>query len=210
MHQADLELPAVKNRRLTRPIRWNHGGLQTFPRRSTRLNGIEFVIFLNGSYGVGKTSTLDHIGDLMAEAHRPFSLMDVDWFHRSWPPAGHDPSNIAIEAANMAAAWRNYKIAGPRQLIVSGVISSQHDRARYEAAFELPVRPVRLMAEERVIETRLRRRYTSDQDASLRWHLDRYRDLNSTLAKSDLDEVIIETSQCGPRDVAAKVLEHFS
>lgn len=41
------------------------------------------VIFLNGSYGVGKSATLDRVGDLLAESNRPFSLMDVDWFHRS-------------------------------------------------------------------------------------------------------------------------------
>lgn len=46
----------------------------------------EYAIFLNGGFGVGKSSTLEHVGDLLAEARRPFSLMDVDWFHRSWPP----------------------------------------------------------------------------------------------------------------------------
>lgn len=174
------------------------------------VNSSDFVIFLNGSYGVGKTSTLDHVGDLMAEALMPFSLMEVDWFHRSWPPAGHDPANVVIDAVNMAAVWRNYRSAGPRQLVVSGVISSPQDLARHEAAFELPVRPVRLVAEEREIESRLRRRYTSDQDSNLQWHLDRYRTLNFKLAQSHLDEIIIETSRCGPRDVAKKVLEHFS
>ncbi|MFK4084571.1 hypothetical protein ACI2LF_10715 [Kribbella sp. NPDC020789] len=44
-----------------------------------------YAIFLNGGYGVGKSSTLEHVGDLLAAAGTPFSLMDVDWFHRSWP-----------------------------------------------------------------------------------------------------------------------------
>ncbi|MGO2360990.1 MAG: hypothetical protein ACTH6N_07640 [Brachybacterium tyrofermentans] len=51
----------------------------------------EFGIFLNGSYGVGKSSTLEHLADLFAEANLPFSLFDVDWFHRSWPPAPRTP-----------------------------------------------------------------------------------------------------------------------
>lgn len=173
------------------------------------MNSTDFVIFLNGSYGVGKTSTLDHVGDLLAEGLLPFSLMDADWFHRSWPPGDHDPTNVIIEAANMAVVWRNYRSTGPRQLVVSGVIASPQDRARYEAAFELRVRPVRLVAEEREIESRLRRRYTPEQGSSLEWHLDRYRDLNSRLAQANLDEAIIETSRRGPRDVATSVLEHF-
>jgi len=66
-----------------------------------------YAIFLNGGYGVGKSSTLEHVGDLLARAGRPFSLMDVDWFHRSWPPAEHE--NAQIEADNIAAVWQNYQ-----------------------------------------------------------------------------------------------------
>jgi hypothetical protein len=51
------------------------------------IKGGSWAIFINGSYGVGKSSTLEHIGDLLADAGQPFSLMDVDWYHRSWPPA---------------------------------------------------------------------------------------------------------------------------
>ena len=58
----------------------------------------EYAIFLNGSYGVGKTSVLDHVGNLLAARGRPFSLMDVDWFHRSWPVADDDPDNTLVEA----------------------------------------------------------------------------------------------------------------
>ena len=174
------------------------------------LNHTDFVIFLNGSYGAGKTSTLDHVGDLLAEARKPFSRMDVDWFHRSWPPAAHDPANVITEAANMAAVWRNYKRTGPRQLVVSGVIAGLPDRARYEAAFGMPIRSVRLVADETEIEARLLRRYTPEQGSSLRWHLDRYRELNSALVTADLDEAIIQTSGCSPRDVAINVLGHFA
>ncbi|MBT2533231.1 AAA family ATPase [Arthrobacter sp. ISL-48] len=170
----------------------------------------DFVIFLNGTYGAGKTSTLDHIGDLLSQAQKPFSLMDVDWFHRSWPPSKDDPTNTDTEAANMAAVWRNYKNTGARQLVVSGVMASLQDRTRYEAIFELPVRPIRLTATEEETEKRLRRRYTPEQDSSLQWHLKRYRQLNSTLTAAGLDEAIIETTQRKPGQVARDVLEHFA
>ena len=76
-----------------------------------------YAIFLNGTYGVGKSSTLDHVGDLHGEQGRAFSLMDVDWFHRSWPPAKNDPDNVVTEADNMASVWERYSLAGPRQLV---------------------------------------------------------------------------------------------
>lgn len=168
-----------------------------------------YVIVLNGGYGVGKSSALDHVGDLLAEVGRPFSLMDVDWFHRSWPSAADDPENVLTEAQNMSAVWVNYQRAGPRQLVLSGVVASRHDRERYERVFALPGRSVRLEASAAVTEAHLRRRYTEHQSRSLDWHLERHEDLARQLAASDLDELIINTENQVPRAVAKLVLDHF-
>lgn len=168
-----------------------------------------YVIFLNGGYGVGKSSTLDHVGDLLADSGRAFCLMDVDWFHRSWPPAAEDPENVLIEAENMTAAWNNYLRAGPRQPVVAGVIASSRDRARYAEVFGLPIRSVRLVAAPAVVEVRLRGRYTEHQGANLSWHLDRYAELTKSLDLNGLDEAVVDTSELSPRSVAAGVLEHF-
>lgn len=172
-------------------------------------NDGDYAIFLNGSYGVGKSSTLDHVGDLLAHAGRPFSLMDVDWYHRSWPPADFDRGNKIIEAQNMAAVWANYKTAGPRQLVISGVITSQVELDRYSQALDLIVRPVRLVATRRVTEARLRGRYTATQSTKLDWHASRHQELSERLAEADLDEAIIETDTMQPIEVAAAVLNHF-
>lgn len=168
-----------------------------------------WAIFLNGSYGVGKSSTLDHIGDLMAESGQPFTLMDVDWFHRSWPPADHDQGNKIIEAQNMATVWANFQTAGPRQLVVSGVIANAADLERYSAALGLTIRPVRLVASNETTQRRLRGRYSSSQTAALQWHLDRYHELNDRLAAADLDELVIQTDEMSPTAVARAVLTHF-
>lgn len=168
-----------------------------------------YVIFLNGSYGVGKSSALDHLGDLLAERALPFSLMDVDWFHRSWPPAGDDPDNVLTEAANLATVWSNYRRTGPRQLVVAGVIASEQDRRRYEQAFALPVRSVRLRASPAVTEARLRSRYSVHQSRALDWHLQRHRAFSASLESADLDEHVIDTDTRSSRAVAEAVLDHF-
>jgi hypothetical protein len=147
----------------------------------------EYVIFLNGSYGVGKTATLDAIGNLLAEAGRPFSLMDVDWFHRSWPLAAFDEHNTIIEARNMAAVWANYRSAGPRQLVVSGVLTSHDDLDRYADALRMAVRPVRLVAAEATIRARLRQRYDPSRAAELDWHVERYAGVRDRQAEAALD-----------------------
>lgn len=168
-----------------------------------------YVILLNGAYGVGKSAALDHVGQLLAEAGRPFSLMDVDWFHRSWPPAADDPDNVLTEAKNMAVVWRNYLRAGPRQLAVSGVIASPGDRERYEKTFALSVRSVRLEASAAATEARLRRRYPAHQASSLLWHLERHENLAQRLVRADLDELAINTDCETPYSVAEEVLRHF-
>ena len=170
---------------------------------------VAYVIFLNGSYGVGKSSTLDHMGDLLAERGHPFSLMDVDWYHRSWPPAEDDPGNVVTEAVNMAAVWSNYRKTGARQPVVAGVVTSTADRNRYERVFNLPVRLVRLVAGPLVTEARLRRRYTEHQHPALSWHLRGYGALHEQLAQADLDELVVETDERDPQSVASEVAEHF-
>lgn len=167
----------------------------------------DYAIFLNGGYGVGKSSALEHAGDLLAEAGRPFSLMDVDWFHRSWPPAEQD--NALIEAQNIAAVWKGYRSVGLRQLVMCGVISTAAARERYEAAVELPVRMIRLTADADVTRKRLRGRYSPSQQPALEWHLERCDEIAARLEAADLDELVIDTSRIGPHEVAARTLRHF-
>lgn len=169
----------------------------------------EFAVFINGSYGVGKSSALDHVADLMAAARLPFSVMDVDWFHRSWPPAADDPANVLTEAKNMSAVWQNYRAAGTRNLFVSGVIASLEDQSRYAAAFGLRIRSVRLVASEEVTRTRLAGRYSNDQGLSLDWHLERFQELNRTIARVGLDELVIDTSLLSSAAVAESICDHF-
>lgn len=170
----------------------------------------EFVIFINGSYGVGKSSALDHVGDLLARTTQPFSLMDVDWFHRSWPPASADLGNVLIEADNLAAVWSNYRRVGRRQLVVSGVITSLEERRRYATAFGMTVRSVRLEASNAVTEARLRGRYSDAQGHALDWHLDRHVELTGRLRRADLDELTIATDDLAPSEVAERLLRQFA
>ncbi len=169
----------------------------------------EFVIFLNGVYGVGKSTVLDQVGHLLADAGRPFSLLDVDWFHRSWPPAEDDPENVLTEAENLRAVWGNYSRTGARQPVVSGVAESEADRARYEAVFGLPVRCVLLTAARDVIERRLRAWHSAGDDRALRWHLDRHAQLALRLHQSGLNEAEFATDDVPAVDVARLVISHF-
>ncbi|MGL3201197.1 MULTISPECIES: hypothetical protein [Curtobacterium] len=169
----------------------------------------EYAIFLNGSYGVGKSAVLDAVGDRLAASGRAFSVMDVDWFHRSWPVAEGDTENTVLEARNIAAVWANYRAAGPRQLVLSGVATSSADLDRYAEAVGLPVRSIRLVARPTTLEARLRNRYDEHRQHHLEWHLDRFERIAERQAAADLDELVVDTDAVAPADVADLVLRHF-
>ncbi len=169
----------------------------------------EDCLFLNGSYGVGKSATLDHLADLYAEHGLPFALFDVDWFHRSWPTAVDDPRNLRTEARNIAAVWRTYRETGPRTPIVAGVLESASDIERHEATFERPVRVVLLTASRPVVEQRLRGRYDVSRTAALDWHLADLDRVTSAIADVPA-ELVIDTDERSPREVARVVFEHVA
>ncbi|MFD2340047.1 hypothetical protein FGG90_13815 [Clavibacter tessellarius] len=163
------------------------------------------AVFLDGTYGVGKSAVLDHLGDLLAAEGTPFALMDVDGFHRSWPTAPGDPDNVLVEARAMAATWAAYRTAGPRQLVVSGVLAERADLDRYREALGVDVRCVRLTASDAVVEARLRSRYDADRAAALDWHLARFRDLAARQERAGLAEAVVATDGLAPREVARRV-----
>jgi len=173
------------------------------------MDGDGIGIFLNGSYGVGKSAVLDHLGDRFAAAGRPFSLFDVDWFHRSWPPAEDDPRNVVTEAENMRAVWANYERVGPRTPIVAGVIASEEDQARYETVFGRRLRIVLLTASPAVAEARLRGRYDAERGDALDWHLARRERLASELVSGPCNEFTLDTDHLTPAAVAAAVLRNL-
>jgi hypothetical protein len=168
-----------------------------------------WAIFLNGSYGVGKSSTLNHVADLLADSGQPFSLLDQDWFIRSWPPASRETGNKVIQIANMAAVWANYRSVGPRQLVICGVLTGQDDLDRYSSALGLAVRPVRLVASAAIAEQRLRNRYGPSEDWKVDWHLEHRAAVDQRIAAANLDELIIDTDAMTPPAVAERILRHF-
>ena len=165
----------------------------------------DFGIFLNGSYGVGKSAALDHLGDRFAAEGRPFSLFDVDWFHRSWPPAEDDPRNVLAEAQNMRAVWATYERVGPRTPLIAGVIASREDRERYQDVFGRRLRVVLLSASPAVAEQRLRGRYDEARAAARDWHLARHERLAEELASVAGNELVLATDELTPAQVAAAV-----
>lgn len=165
-------------------------------------------IFVDGSFGVGKSTVLDHLGDVFAAAREPFSLFDVDWFHRSWPTAADDERNVGVEARNMAAVWQNYRTAGERTPIIAGVVTGSTDAERYERVFGCALWFVELTASPAVAEQRLRGRYDADRGDALAWHLSRHEQAAADVARFS-HALRVDTDRRTPAETAALIHHRF-
>lgn len=166
------------------------------------------TLFVNGTVGSGKTTVLDHLGDLLEEEGTPFTLLDLDGLRRSWPTPEDDRFNVELELANLTAVARNALTRGPRVVVLAGVLEHQGLRRRYEEAVGTPVVVVRLAVEPALLRARLRGRYPDpDQDRHLRWHLARAAELDTVLRRNQVDDHVVQTGEDTPRQVAQRVLQ---
>lgn len=151
-----------------------------------------------------------HTGQLVFSI-QPFSLFDVDWFHRSWPTAPDDRTNRTnriIEPRSIAAVWRNYTSAGPRRPVIPGGIETAAERRRCAEAFALPARSVLLIAGSDVAVRRLRSRSGPDRHAASDWHPERHRALASKLLAGGAD-VDLGTVELSAQPVAHRIIARF-
>ncbi|WP_205207769.1 MULTISPECIES: AAA family ATPase [unclassified Arthrobacter] len=161
-------------------------------------------VFLNGTVGVGKTSTADALADLLTIRGVPNAVIDLDWLRFAWPAPTGDPFNRRLELANLSAVIPNFRAGGTRLLVLAGVIEGTLQREEYEQVLD-QLLVVRLEASPATVQHRLRRRH-DPLDPSLDWHLDRAIELKAILSSADVDDAVLHTDGRDPRSVASAVL----
>ena len=164
------------------------------------------VLFINGTVGVGKSTTADTVGLLLAERGVPHAVIDLDAVRRAWPAPAGDPFNNRLEVENLRALAANYWRAGARRLVLAGVLEQPELRERYASAVGAPLAVVRVRVDVATIRERLRRRHVDDADA-LGWHLHRCGELHSVLEAAGADDAVVDATDLDRRQVAEAVLE---
>ncbi|GAA1107928.1 AAA family ATPase [Arthrobacter flavus] len=170
--------------------------------------GVEGVaIFVNGTVGVGKTTTVDAMSDLLAGKLIPHAVIDLDRIRQAWPAAEEDPFNHRLELLNLEALVSNYRAAGMTTLVIAGVIEKKTAVAQYEEILEQwQLIVVRLTATELVRKRRIEARHIADP-VGRDWHLQRTIELEAVLDAANLNEVLIDTSHESPSEVAQRVFD---
>lgn len=164
------------------------------------------TVFLNGTVGVGKSTVAEIVSDLKIRAAQPHALVDLDHMRSCWPAPENDPFNLALELANLTAVVDNYRRAGIEHLVVVGVAENADAVEMYRKSTGSPeLLMCRLTAEPAVVAERLRNRHRDDP-SGLDWHLARAVELESILDAAGLDDIVLDTTDVGPTDVARSVM----
>ncbi|MFF2053222.1 hypothetical protein ACFVU2_16595 [Leifsonia sp. NPDC058194] len=159
-------------------------------------------VFLNGTVGVGKTTVAEAISALEPGPH---AVVDLDQVRRLHPAPATDVFNHELELRNLHALATNYRAAGARRFILAGVLEESGEVGRYLDALRTERMLIcRLVAAPSVVEGRLRLRHADDPDG-LAWHLRRAGELDAVLAEAAIDDLVVDTSDLRPREIARHV-----
>lgn len=166
------------------------------------------AVLLTGTVGVGKTTTLDHLGAAWREAGVPHALVDLDALRRTWPSPPDDPFQVGLTLANLAALRVNDSERATRHLGLAGVVEDVDERARVQDAAGVPLIVVRLAASPAEVRRRLHVRHSDPDDReALEWHLRRAVELDAALDAASLHDIVVEVDGLSPRQAARQVLD---
>jgi adenylylsulfate kinase-like enzyme len=163
------------------------------------------ALLVTGTVGSGKTSVADAVGDLLADAHIPNAVIDLDWLRRSWPRPPDDPFNVNMILRNLRPVARNYLDAGAVRLVLAGVVESLEERQLYHDAVGVDLVVCRLRVDLPTVRQRLAERHDVDA-ARLRWHLDRSGELDSILDRAGVQDLTVDAASGSVTEIAAAVV----
>ncbi len=164
------------------------------------------VLLITGPVGVGKSSVLSEIEDLLQEAGMRFAAVELDALSYCHPPMrGDDRFRTKLTFRNLASVWKNFRAAGAERLILSRVLESRSELVRYRRAVPgADITVVRLRATSRTLRQRVARREVRLGRA---WHTERARELARIMDREGVEDILVETDGRTVNAVAREVLD---
>ena len=167
------------------------------------MSGCIPVLAISGPVGVGKTSVLIEVHDILSRAELPHGCIERDALGYSWPEKGR--FNEETIERNLACVVSNFIEAGAARLLIAGVIESAADLEVYRRCIPNPeIQICRLTADLNIRHDRLRSR---EKGAGLNWHLERTAELDQIFDAAKIEDFIVDNGNRSLREVALEVLE---
>jgi len=161
------------------------------------------VLAISGSVGVGKTSVLVELHDILCSEKVPHGCIERDALAYSWPEKGR--FNEQVAEANLACVVKNFIATGVECLFIAGVVESDSDLSLYERCIPgAAIQVCRLTADLAIRRERLRLR---EKGAGLTWHLERTVELDMIQDEARTEDFCVDNGDRPLREVALEVLE---
>ena len=160
------------------------------------------VLAISGSVGVGKTSVLIELHDILESEKIPHGCVERDALGYSWPAEGR--FNEGMVERNLSCLIPNFLEAGATYLVIAGVIETPADLEVYRRCIpNAEIQVCRLTADLDLRRERLRVR---EKGAGLDWHLDRTVELDGILDTVKIEDFCVDNGDRPLREVALEVL----
>jgi len=161
------------------------------------------VLIINGTIGAGKSTVGLAIHETLESLKVPHAYLDLDRLTDCYPRNGRFNDGVMFDA--LATLWPIYAAAGAARLILARVIEDLAELESYERALgECSFTVVLLKASEGTRRARISAREFGD---SLKWHLDRSRELEQILTDSAAYDFVVQNDDGDPLETAKVVLQ---
>ncbi len=101
------------------------------------------AVLVTGVYGVGKSTVVAQMADLLEEREDHYAALDLDWLN--WADAGFDShADDRMLLANLASVVGNYRALGIGRFVLAGWFGDAGALDRMRSTMGMPMRVVRL------------------------------------------------------------------
>jgi len=173
---------------------------------SHRERSVVPILLITGPVGVGKTSVLSEVTELLEAARLPFAAVDLDNLSWCYPsPSGDDRFRSGLTFKNLAAVWRNFEDAGARRLVIARVVESRDELDRYRAAVPgAEITLVRLGASDVTLHERVGKR---EIGLGHEWHARRATELSRLMDEAKIEDLLVDTDGRTVNEIAHEILQ---
>lgn len=98
------------------------------------------AILVNGVYGVGKSTVIAQMADLLEERRIRYAALDLDWLGWAWSDgADHDGAEDTLMLEHLELVVGNLRRRGNDRFVLAGAVMTRAEWRAIEATMAMPI-----------------------------------------------------------------------